>query len=92
MHAKQPVNHSAYKLCVILGTLYVILFYIANSVLIVVPACDLLPSDSTEILWEVTERKKKPKLFNLARYNSGESLNLGDQLFSYSPFNHTAGK
>lgn len=59
MYAKQPVNHPAYKLCLILGTLCVILFYIANSALIVVHACDLLPSDSAEVLWEVTERGKK---------------------------------
>lgn len=59
--AKQHVNHSAYKLCLILGTLYVILYHIANSVLIVVHGCllsDLLPPDSAKVPWEVTERKK----------------------------------
>lgn len=92
VRAKQPVSHSAYKSCLILGTLYSILYHIANSVLIVVFACllcDLLPPDSARVPWEVTEGKK---IFNLARFNSGGSLNPGDQLFNYSPFNHTAAK
>lgn len=58
---KQPVNHSAYELCLVLGTLYAILYHIENSVLTVVHACvlyDLLPPDSAEVPWEVTERKK----------------------------------
>lgn len=68
------------------------LYDIANSVLTVVHACllcDLLSPDSAEDPCEVTERKK---VFNWARYSSGGSLNPGDQLFNYSPFNHTEVK